>query len=827
MSDNEKVIVARIQNRRGLKQDLPTPLRPGELGFATDSRQLYIGAETSDPLSDSFNQRLVFENTLGARSRTEQLANTSVIRFTVPHKRFDRGYFDGATKVVSWAPTGNTYLNSGEPVFSANITSGSNASTAIRSIDTNQAFAATDLTVMKNGQLLVGDNENTVPAANKDYVFLSGISTAQNHVLTLKNAPLPTDKVSVTYYSNISVIDAIEADGEIFARTPLRGFYATHPEIPTDRHFDNSLITVSPTTGVGYIGFKYNQIAVYAGGATSVSTPNNLTLGNLFVSRSSDAQSASATVSGSNITVSVGTNSYDSAANATYRKAFIDAPANTWFNGKALDVVAASNTDVTLEFTDTQNFVIHRAVTANTSVGNLVTLRGNVEGLTSGDTVSFIDDSGANVSGLDGVSAIAGNVGLAPGTDNGQFSVISPGAANVSANLFFVNRGNVSTLGNGTHIQVYSEGHGHPEGSSIQFDDPDFGNVANAVAPVTDNTLFVDTGNTLISKVTDVMRPYYDGASYSSGQFALTPIRAIDLSAITTLANAVAEVNAIEDWPQLSFVPDQTDRVYFSHKPAFASTGVEFRLYEDSAGTLASLNLPEGLASLDTTVKAKFERWINTLLDSPDVNLFTSAQANQPYALSGIANLGTWNLNIDVTNDEIVFDSRQEAGLFAKTVNDLYYQTYNADIRGLLNLKTNIEVLTLDTLSGSLSIQNYDSPRAATVSPGGPSAINDLDQDIELYNNFIIEYSVKDTSSTSEVNYKRIGQMMIAVDLDQDSGNGDVTMQDVSSTVSEGFAGNLDFTASISGTSLRVFSNNSLSPSSDLTVSYIMRRWKD
>lgn len=40
---NLKVIISRIQQRRGLKQELPQPLRPGEIGFATDSRQVYIG----------------------------------------------------------------------------------------------------------------------------------------------------------------------------------------------------------------------------------------------------------------------------------------------------------------------------------------------------------------------------------------------------------------------------------------------------------------------------------------------------------------------------------------------------------------------------------------------------------------------------------------------------------------------------------------------------------------------------------------------------------------------------------------------------------------
>lgn len=825
MSDNEKVIIARIQNRRGLKQDLPTPLRPGELGFASDSRQLYIGAETSDPLADAFNRKLEFENTLGARARTIELANTSIIRFTVPHKRFERGYFDGATKLVSWNVSGNTFVDSGEPVFANTITSGSNAASAIRSIDTNQAFAATDLTVTKSGELLVGDNANAVPSAAKDYVFSSGVSSSQSHVLTLKNAPLASESITVTYYSNTSVIDAIESTGQIFSRTPLEGFYETYPEIPTHRYFDNSLITVSPTTGVGYIGFKHNQTAVYVGGATSIATPNSLTLGNLLVSRNSDAVDASANVSGANIEITIGSHNYGAAANSEYPQTYITAPSDTYFNGKNFDVIATSNTTITVAMPTSQSFVTHRAVTAtanaNISSGNLITLRGNVEGMVAGDTVAFIDTA-ANASGLDGVVAVASNVGLAPGTDNGQFSVIAPNVTSVSANLFYVNRGNVAALGNNTHIQVYSEDHGHPVGGTVQFDEADFGNVQTVVAPVTENTFYVDTGNIIASQVSDDMRPYYDGESFAANVFTATPILAIDLSSATTLANAVAIVDALEDWPQLSFVPDQTDRVYFSHKPAYSSTGVEFRLYEDSEGTLDTLNLAEGLAGRNTTVKAKFERWLNTLLNSADVNLFASAQANEKFSNSGVSAIGTWNLDIDNTIGEITFDSRQEAGLFAKTINDLYYQTFNSDIRGLVNLKTNIEVITADQLTSGVSITTYDSPRTDTIS-NGVGVVADFTQDITLYNNFVLEYSIKDTNSTANVNYKRIGQLLITADSDQDA----VTIQDISSEVSEGYTGNIEFTANISGDDVQLVSNNTLNPSSDVTFSYIMRRWKD
>ena len=84
---NLKIIISRIQQRRGLKQDLPQPLRPGEIGFATDSKQVYIGADTDDLISSTYNKTVTFENTLGASASTLSLANAQIIKFTVVEVR--------------------------------------------------------------------------------------------------------------------------------------------------------------------------------------------------------------------------------------------------------------------------------------------------------------------------------------------------------------------------------------------------------------------------------------------------------------------------------------------------------------------------------------------------------------------------------------------------------------------------------------------------------------------------------------------------------------------------------------------------------------------
>lgn len=41
--DNQKIIVARIQNRRGRRVNLPQPLLPGEFGWCIDTKQIFIG----------------------------------------------------------------------------------------------------------------------------------------------------------------------------------------------------------------------------------------------------------------------------------------------------------------------------------------------------------------------------------------------------------------------------------------------------------------------------------------------------------------------------------------------------------------------------------------------------------------------------------------------------------------------------------------------------------------------------------------------------------------------------------------------------------------
>lgn len=49
MQRASKTVISRIQNRRGLRQNLPQPLRPGEVALTGDTRQVWIGNEDLPP----------------------------------------------------------------------------------------------------------------------------------------------------------------------------------------------------------------------------------------------------------------------------------------------------------------------------------------------------------------------------------------------------------------------------------------------------------------------------------------------------------------------------------------------------------------------------------------------------------------------------------------------------------------------------------------------------------------------------------------------------------------------------------------------------------
>ncbi len=183
MAETDKTIVSRIQHRRGLKQDLPQPLRPGEIGLATDSRQLYIGGDPTNPATADYHSVSYYENTLSAKDHVASIANNNIIAFNVPAVRYVEGEFNGTSKVKSWQPTdarsilagsaASAFSDSTYPVFSpvstATVSSTLHATKAAGSFEMQIAvISGLDTTgnIRVNDELIISGYNGTRPKVN-------------------------------------------------------------------------------------------------------------------------------------------------------------------------------------------------------------------------------------------------------------------------------------------------------------------------------------------------------------------------------------------------------------------------------------------------------------------------------------------------------------------------------------------------------------------------------------------------------------------------------------------------------------------------------------
>ena len=893
--DNNKVIISRIQNRRGLKQDLPQPLRPGELGFAIDSRQVFIGADPNDAISGGYNKQSIFETTVGAKDFTSSIANNNIVAFTVPFKKYGKGFFDGITKVVSYLPSANTtstsslkvfpsnslvtttavvsanaastvisltaapntYITAGDIVYTGNAysTVASKSSTAntvtlneavsvttgdtltfipnnLFNAETNLAFKAADLIVTKNGVRIAGDSSNTTPAAAYEYSFAANTSAANTHIVTFRTAPLASEEVTICYYSNTAIIQAIEGittqnyEGNIslynVGDKRFPSFYTAY-SIPEYRQIPRDLITVSPTTGTGFIGLQNKHIAVNADSGV-IASPTSLSLGNLLLSRSDWAASSNVTPNPSNIVFTVGTvPTYNVAG--PYNYIYVN-NAVGYLNNKVLQITQFSNVTPSVTVAMPANaFSIARSVTANatgTGANVTVTLTGNVDGVSQYANILIVD--GSNTSGLSGKIVEVEND---PATGVIVFNTgASPFLSNASVQ--YINYGTDAT-GN-TRVQVFSTLHGYTSVDDVNVTSSNTSAIANAtfsvLSPITQNTFFIDPTASAVGQVSGLLSPDLNPSIVD-----VTPVRSIDLSSNTTLAEISSTVNDIEDWPFLGIIPDSTNKIYITHKPEYTSVGLDFRLHEDySQPTLSVLSLTEGEYTRDETVKAKLEKWLNSCLESDLVDLFSTAGVGVKYATNSslTRTVGQYQADINNTYDEITFASREEARDFNKLVNTIFFERPDPDnenIKGLVNLKTNIELQTRSSVALGDRTVSYAELNSASI-PSGGGNISSLTQSIDVYDTYIIDYSITEASSvivTGE-NYQRIGTMFVSGRTEFNGGAGAALFQDVASEmIDTGLSGNVTFNASLVGTNIVFNVTNTVGR--ELSMKYLVNRW--
>lgn len=822
---NNNVIISRIQNRRGLKQDLPQPLRAGELGFAVDSKQVFIGSDLSDSVSSGYNKTLSFENTTGAKDTLKSIANNQIVTFTVPHIRYAKGEFDGQTKTVSYTPsTSKTYTLSDSStntrrVFNANVTN-----THIVNIGTNLSFKAEEITVTKNGAKLTGQNSPTiatVPDSGKDYILNANSDLANTHTVTFRTSPETTDEIGITYYGNSAVIqtlDGIESgisDANIYVGSSDINFYNQY-QVPSYRQINSKYIRVNGETGRGYIGLQYKHISVTAD-SNSVIDTSSLTFGNLLVSRDSQVENGAAISQSGNVATITVSSGHLYNVSSYFNFVYIqNAGATDWINNKALPVDTAGATSLEITLPSGNSWQTGRAVTTNIQDSGTVTITGSTDGLTNGDYVVF---SGANASYFDdGTPYVVSNKTAT------SFQVTESNVSvAISGGLDYINYGSNSS---GANVQIISANHGLPNGAPIDLlgssNATAIGNAQFTTVYQNANTYFIPANTAVVGNVTGTSNVVLVDSAVSH-----TPVRSIDLSGATTLSEAVGVVSALSDdyaWQSLNIVPDTSNKVYFTHKEAYSSVPLEFHLHEDSVGTLGELKLTPGAYDKEDTIKAKLELFLHSSLESTDVNVYESVSTNQKYNPSA-TNLNSYTLDIDDTFDEMDFNSRGEAKDFSYIVNNLYYEKSSSDVKGIVNLKTNIELLTSRAASALSATSSYDTPSSATISAAGTSqniATFNITGGSPAYDSFIVDYSVNYAGSTQ--NYQRVGTLYLTGFDNSSSGNANVSITDRSADVTD-MAGNtsLVFGASVANNIITLNVVHGLGQV--LKFNYLTKRW--
>lgn len=244
----DEIIISRIQHRRGLRTNLPQPLRPGEIGFAIDTKELFIGADLTDTEAQIWNRSVQVEPILNADSIVNGFLNNRIVKLSLPvHQVTSTG-----STTITWNPT----------------VEGTFGTTKFGSVD-RTTFD------IRSGQPF--DNEGVVVAVNDEVLDISqytlSASSPTLHSLEFVSTAVPEvgATITITYYGREGVIHLLEADPEVspFLPSTLNGFYTTQ-NVNDHRKFGqetpDDLVKFDPQTGVSFIGLVAKHVEVFAEG---------------------------------------------------------------------------------------------------------------------------------------------------------------------------------------------------------------------------------------------------------------------------------------------------------------------------------------------------------------------------------------------------------------------------------------------------------------------------------------------------------------------------------------------------------------------------------
>ena len=365
-----------MQQRRGNRVDLPQPLRPGEIGLASDSKEVFIGLDPAIGITKQNANAVNINNIVGGYSYTNGYLNNNFIRLILPSKRLSPGTFDGTSNSSIYTPSSASNQTHGKTVFGTNV-----GATNIVNIFDNAFFQSTDVTVTKNGTLLTTNaTRTTANLLSSEFIISSDTnSKTANHTIVFGTQPTGSDDFTVTYYNNADIISAIvdSSSDSTIGSTDVQGFYQqyfTGTNIPDTRKLSNAYILADHVTGTAFIGLedKHLEVVAYSGTVTS---PSGLTLtGNITATRSA----------GTNLDIAL--SSYTTLTSVI--TAINNASSNTW-----LKASAETDTSWTLCSTDGSEFNV-TAIDSdlNIATGNrtkaIDSIKGKLEAWVSNGTAS-------------------------------------------------------------------------------------------------------------------------------------------------------------------------------------------------------------------------------------------------------------------------------------------------------------------------------------------------------------------------------------------------------------------------------------------------------
>ena len=251
-----KIVISRIQNRRGLKADLPSPLRPGEIGLATDSNEVYIGLDPDYDTTGLKHNVATVNNVLSGVTYANNFINNNFIRFTIPSKKLGLTEFDGVTDSFTFDcndSAGHLYAG---PVFRTAITNSTNT-TIIQNQTTNTGFTATDVVVMKNGEMLTSSAvTNKQDLSSNEYRIESSTNQTGVQKIEFGQTPASSDTITLNFYGNVAVRHLLESTSNIGA-SGKKGFYEEY-SVPTHRQVSTDQIVFDSVNSTGWIALNSN-----------------------------------------------------------------------------------------------------------------------------------------------------------------------------------------------------------------------------------------------------------------------------------------------------------------------------------------------------------------------------------------------------------------------------------------------------------------------------------------------------------------------------------------------------------------------------------------